>query len=187
MPRLFTALELPEHVVELLSQLPAPLEHAYWVPAHDLHMTLRFVGEITRRQADMLANNLADLMLPPPRIRIIGTSAFGGKSPHALYATVETTPELDELARAHDKAARNLGLDADKRKFVPHVTLARLQSTPVEPVARWLESTGGLQVPAFWPTRAVLMSARDGGGGPYGVVDAFPFQGQIDEDDEDLS
>lgn len=183
MPRLFTALELPDVARLRLAALRAPFARARWVKPEDYHITLRFLGEVSRRQADELGHALADLDLAAPRIRIAGTGVFGGKVPNVVYATVEPSAELDMLARAHDRAAKAVGLAPDPKKFVPHVTLARLDHVPVETVAKFLERSGDLALAPFYPTRAVMMSAREGGGGPYGVVDAFPFAGQFVEDD----
>lgn len=182
MPRLFSAFELPDPVADRLTALRAPFATARWIARADLHITLRFIGEVSRRQGEQFAAALADLHLPPPRIRIAGTGVFGGKDPHAVHALVEPSAELDAIARAHDTAARAIGLPRDPRKFVPHVTLARLDGEPAAVVARFLERTGDLRIAPFWPTRTVLMSAREGGGGPYGVVDSFPFPGSMDED-----
>jgi RNA 2',3'-cyclic 3'-phosphodiesterase len=184
MPKLFSALELPGTARLRLAALKAPFETARWVAPDDLHITLRFAGEISRRQGEEFAHALSDIQLPPPRIQISGTGVFGGKHPTVVYAAVERTPELEELQRAHEHAARTVGLERESRKFVPHVTLARLDGEDAIIVANFLELTGALKIPAFWPQRAVLMSARDGGGGPYGVVDSFPFLGTYDGEDE---
>jgi RNA 2',3'-cyclic 3'-phosphodiesterase len=184
MPRLFSALEIPDTARARLAGLKAPFETARWVAPDDLHITLRFAGEISRRQAEEFAHALADIQLPPPRIEIAGTGVFGGKHPTAVYAMVKRTAELDELQRAHETAARTVGLEREPRKFVPHITLARLDGENTATIAKFLEQTGALKIPDFWPQRAALMSARDGGGGPYGVVDSFPFLGTFDAEDE---
>jgi RNA 2',3'-cyclic 3'-phosphodiesterase len=181
--RLFTALELSEDAKAILASLRAPFADATWVATDDLHITLQFAGEISRRVADEFAHELASLHLPAPPIEIRGTAAFGGKQPNAVYAAIQPSPELDMLQRAHERAARAVGLKIETRKYVPHVTLARLHGAETETVARFLEKTGALRVPTYWPARAVLMSAREGGGGPYGVVDEFPFMGQYDMDE----
>lgn len=177
MPRLFTALEIPDHARVRLAALRAPFVRARWVKPEDYHITLRFLGDITRKQADELGNMLADVDVGQPRVRISGTASFGGKSPSVVYAAVEMDEGLEALARAHDRAAKAIGLAPADHKFVPHVTLARLENVPVETVAKFLERTGDLRIPMFYPERAVMMSARDGGGGPYGVVDTYPFAG----------
>ncbi len=183
MLRLFTALQLPEDVQAILLSLRAPFAEATWVAPEDLHITVQFAGEISRRAADEFAHQLAGLQLSAPKIEIRGTAAFGGKNPQAVYAGVVPSPELDALHRAHERAARAVGLKIEARKYVPHVTLARIHGAEAEVVAQFLQRTGALSVPPFWPGRAVLMSAREGGGGPYGVVDEFPFMGQFDMDD----
>jgi RNA 2',3'-cyclic 3'-phosphodiesterase len=183
MLRLFTALQLPEEAKAILLSLRAPFADATWVAPEDLHITLQFAGEISRRAADEFAHALAGLQLMAPKIEIRGTAAFGGKNPHAVYAAILPSQELDTLQRAHERAARAVGLKLETRKYVPHVTLARLHGAEAETVAQFLQRTGALSAPPFWPERAVLMSARDGGGGPYGVVDEFPFMGQFDLDD----
>jgi 2'-5' RNA ligase len=185
MTRLFTALELPDAVRRRLAALRAPFVQARWIRPEDMHVTLRFVGDLSRRQQDEFARALADIDLPPPDIHIVGTGAFGGHQPRAVHATVRLTPALDALARAHDKAALACGLPRAADRFVPHVTLARLDGADVTTVAKFLERTGDLRVPVFWPQRAVLMSARDGGGAPYGVVDAFPFPGTAHDEGDD--
>lgn len=182
MLRLFSALELPDLAKIALSSLKAPYLPARWVTPDDYHITLQFIGEVSRRQADEFAHQLADIHVAPPEIRIRGTAAFGGKQPHAIYAVVEPTEALDRLQRAHEHAARAVGITTEKRKFIPHVTLARLDRVDDDTVARFLSQSGGLKVPPFRPVRAVLMSAERGGGGPYGVVDRFPFEGQYDPD-----
>jgi RNA 2',3'-cyclic 3'-phosphodiesterase len=183
MPRLFSALELPRDIAVELVALRVPIEGARWVELDDYHMTLQFVGEITRRQGDEFAALLADTRLPPPEIRIRGTATFGGKNPHALVASVVTTPALEELQRAHEKAAKAAGLAIDKRKFLPHVTIARLDRPDNGDLASYLGATARLDLPPYRPTRAVLMSAKDGGGAPYGVVDSFPFLGHAEDNE----
>jgi 2'-5' RNA ligase len=177
MPRLFTAIEIPDALRQRLASLRGPFPGARWVNEADLHLTLRFVGELSRRQADEFARAVADIHIGSPEVRIRGTGSFGGKQPHTVYAIVEPDPALLALAEAHDRAARSIGLPPEARKFVPHVTLARLQTGDDATVAKFLERTGNLRLAPFYPSRTVLMSSRDGGGGPYGVVDAFPFAG----------
>ena len=99
MPRLFSALEISDVARLRITALRAPFETARWVAPDDLHLTLRFAGEVSRRQAEEFAHALADIQLPPPRIRMAGTAVFGGKHPTAVYAVVERTAELDELQR----------------------------------------------------------------------------------------
>jgi 2'-5' RNA ligase len=181
MPRLFTGLEIPEAIRLRLSLIRAPLDGAKWIEADNMHITLRFVGDVDGRTADDFADALADVPAHPFSVTIEGTGAFGGREPRVLWAGVSAGPELDALYRGHERAARASGLEPDPRDFRPHVTLARLRRTRPQAVARFLEENGALRVEPFTVTRFVLLSARPGsGGGPYVVEAAYPFDGEAE-------
>lgn len=176
MPRLFTGIEIPAPIRLRLSLIRAPLDGAKWIDADNMHITLRFVGDVDGRTADDFADALADVHAQPFSVTIRGAGAFGGREPRVLWAGVSAGPELDALYRGHERAARLAGLEPDPRDFKPHVTLARLRRTRVQPVARFLEENGDLHMEPFTVTRFVLLSARPGsGGGPYAVEAAYPF------------
>ena len=68
------------------------------------------------------------------------------------------------------------GLVPEGRKFVPHVTLARLRGTAPEEVARYIAEAGRFEPLTFSVARFVLFSSRDSvGGGPYVVEEAYPL------------
>jgi RNA 2',3'-cyclic 3'-phosphodiesterase len=176
MPRLFTAIEIPESLRLRLSLLRGPLSGAKWVDAENMHITLRFAGDIDERTADEFAAELAEFAAAPFEVSITGAGAFGGRDPRVLWAGVEKSPELDALYRANERAARAAGLEADTRAFKPHVTLARMRGVRQSAVARFLEENGDLRLEPFTATRFVLLSARPGSGGPpYGVEAEYPF------------
>ncbi len=185
MPRLFTAIELPEDVRDELYRLHHPLPGARWIAKAFYHLTLRFVGDVTHTEAREFAANLASTDCDAFELTVLGLGAFGGDDPRTVWAGVAPSPALEELARAHDKAARNAGLPADKRGFKPHVTLARLKNSNSQAVAKFLTRFSGYRSEPFFVSRAVLMSSRPGvGGGPYGVVDSFPLRGGGDFTEE---
>ena len=143
MPRLFTAIELPQEVREELTHLHMPLPGARWQQAEDYHLTLRFAGDIDNALAREFAANLASIDADAFEIRLAGVGAFGGNDPGTVFAGVETCEHLEALARAHERAARNAGLSVQKRPFKAHVTLARLRNSNAEAVARYLTRFGG--------------------------------------------
>lgn len=185
MPRLFSALELPDEVCDELYRLHQPLPGARWISKAFYHLTLRFVGDVTHTGAREFAANLANVDCNAFELRIEGLGAFGGNDPRSVWAGVARSPELEELARAHDKAARSAGLAPDKRPFRPHVTLCRLKNSNAAAVAKFLTRFSGYRSEPFFVSRAVLMSSKPGvGGGPYGVVDSFPLRGGLDLGEE---
>ena len=184
MPRLFTAIEVPEMLRMRLSLLRAPLSGAKWVDPENMHITLRFAGDIDDRAADAFADALAEASVDPFMVTIAGVGAFGGRETRVLWAGVEAGPLLDELYRANDRAARAAGLEPPPRGFKPHVTLARMRSARQSTIAGFLEEHGGLRLEPFMVTRFVLLSARPGtGGGPYGLEAEYPLS-TMDETDE---
>jgi RNA 2',3'-cyclic 3'-phosphodiesterase len=184
MPRLFTAIEIPPLVRQHLALMRAPLAGAKWIEAEDMHITLRFVGDIDGRTAEEFADLLAGIQARPFTITIKTLGAFGGRDPRVLWAGVEAGEELDALYRANERAARAAGIEPAGRDFKPHVTLARMRGARQHAVARFLEENGAFRSEPFVATRFVLLSARPGSGGPpYGVVEAFPFEGAVDFDE----
>lgn len=178
MPRLFTAIELPEPLREDLAALEVPLPGAVWTPEDNLHITLRFAGDVDNRVADEFAAELDAIELDAFSLRLSGVGAFGGQDPRILYADVAPSPALEALARAHERAARNAGLPPEKRTFKAHVTLARLRRRPVDAVVRFLQRNARFASAPFAVTRFVLMSSRPKtGGGPYVEEASYPLQG----------
>jgi 2'-5' RNA ligase len=176
MPRLFTALELPEAVRLHLSLIRAPIDGARWVEAENMHITLRFVGDIDDRSADDLADRLREIRAEPMPITIAGVGAFAGREARVLWAGVAGGAALEQLYRANERAARAIGLERDPRPFKAHVTLARGRGVRPRAAARFLEENGGLRLQPFLATRFVLLSARPGSGGPpYALEEAYPF------------
>lgn len=178
MPRLFVGIEIPEPVQDQLSDLETPIPGVRWIEADALHLTLRFAGDIDNQSAAELADELSRIEVRAFSMRLKGLGTFGGKEPRSLWAGVEAGEELSSLARACERAARNAGLAPETRAFKPHVTIARLKSPRIEPLARFLSRHGAFASPPFAIDRFVLLSSRPQvGGGPYLVEEAYPLKG----------
>jgi RNA 2',3'-cyclic 3'-phosphodiesterase len=177
MIRLFAGIEIPELHRDRLSMLAAPLPGAKWIDDDDMHITLRFAGDIDNRTAGEFADFLALIDVDPFPIRFTELGAFGGREPRVIYAGVDGGERLDLLQRATDRAARSAGLAPEGRNWHPHVTLARLRGTSSDEVARFLGSFPRLELPPFTVERFVLFSSRPNvGGGPYVVEEAYPLE-----------
>ena len=176
MPRLFTGLELPEGVVDQISLGRGGVIGARWLAPEDYHITLRFIGDVDPRAAHDIAETLNDIRRPQASVRFEGLSWFGGDKPRAIVARVKAEPALMDLQAEQERRLRRLGILPETRKFLPHVTLARLRGVRPAAVADYLASRGALPVEPFVAERFVLFSARDGsGGGPYLVEAAYPL------------
>lgn len=177
MPRLFTGLEIPADVGFLLSLKRGGLTGARWIDTENYHITLRFIGDVDHQTADEVADSLDRLsnsMRFDVRLTHLGT--FGGDKPRALYAGVEPSEALTRLQSAHERVLQRAGLPAEGRKFVPHVSLARLRGVGPEDVARFISEAGRFEPLSFPVGRFVLFSSKDSvGGGPYVIEQSYPL------------
>ena len=135
MPRLFTALELPERIVSQLAVARGGLVGARWLEAGDYHITLRFIGDVDGRVARDIAETLGDIRRPKAPVRFEGLSWFGGDKPRAIIARVKSDPALIDLQAEQERRLRRIGVEPETRKYTPHVTLARLRAVARRPLS----------------------------------------------------
>jgi RNA 2',3'-cyclic 3'-phosphodiesterase len=177
MPRLFAGLEIPPHVRGALSGLRGGLAGARWIDPSDYHITLRFIGDISNRMACDIDSMLADVTRSTMSLRLSSLGSFGGDKPHSIYAAVEPNRQLSELQAEIERIVRGCGVEIDKRKFQPHITLARLRNASSLDVAGYLSVFGYFSPQHFDSDRFVLYSARAStGGGPYMVETSYPLR-----------
>ncbi len=174
MPRLFAGLEIPPEVGQTLSSLRGGLPGARWVDPENYHVTLRFIGDIDGASANEIVSLLDRVNRRPFEVTVRGLSSFGGKKPRAVVATVVPTRPLIELQAELERLMQRIGLDPEGRKFIPHVTLARLHDASSQHVADYLSVRGYFPSKVFTADRFVLFSSRAStGGGPYVVEDSY--------------
>lgn len=176
MPRLFTGLEVPSETAFALSMLRGGLRNARWIEPENYHITLRFIGDIDDRTADEVAHALSRIHRTPVEIRLSGLAAFGNRKPHSIHACVAPSPEIAELQAEQERIIQRLGLPAERRKYIPHLTICRLRGASSADVAQWLALRGGFSAPPFTAGRFVLFSSKAStGGGPYVIEEAYPL------------
>jgi 2'-5' RNA ligase len=127
MTRLFTALGLPDEVAAEIAAIQSGVPGARWQNRTQLHLTLRFLGDVDGRQADAIDDVLSAIAAPRFDLQLHGVGVFGGEAPDTLWAGVRPNADLLYLQRKIDSAMRRLGRAADAHKFTAHVTLARLR------------------------------------------------------------
>lgn len=170
MPRLFTGVELPSGVALDLQIMSGGIPGARWMDPANYHLTIRFIGDIEQGLAREIAMQLDQVSFLPFSLRMKGVGIFGGNKPHSLYASVEENAELRRLHDVHERLCQTLGLPAEARKFLPHVTLARLKDAEPRALQRWIEVHSLYSTVAHTVSAFVLFSSRPlKGGGPYGV------------------
>jgi 2'-5' RNA ligase len=177
MPRLFTGIEIPADIGLQLSSYRGGLPGARWIDPENYHITLRFIGDIDERTAGDVFSILGDgRRREPVTITIDGLDTFGGGRPRAVFARANGNGVLSELQAEQERLVRRIGLPPEKRKFTPHVTLARLRDASPIDVADYFATRGRFPKLTFTARRFVLYSARESvGGGPYVVEAAYPL------------
>lgn len=180
MPRLFIAIPLPEPVSDRLLDTMEGLEGARWLDADNLHITLRFVGEVDRHTAEDLAAELGRIAAPPFPLEITGVGHFEKSSrhssrPHAIWAGVAASAPLEALRRQVEHACVIVGLGHEERRYAPHITLARLNSSS-GPVGSWLARHGTLHCPPWVADGFSLYESHlTGHGSEYAQVVRYPL------------
>ena len=177
MPRLFTGLEIPGDVAFDLDLMKGGIIGARWIDRDSFHITLRFIGDIDDALAREIAYELEGVAARPFSVRLKGIGVFGGNKPHTLYANVEENAELRRLQSIHERICQVLGLEAEGRKFTPHVTLARLKDPDPMSLHLYVASHNLYKSRVFEVGTFVLFSSRPSrGGGPYAVEESYQLQ-----------
>lgn len=131
MIRLFVGIGFDGELAARIAGLQRGLPGARWVEPGNLHLTLRFIGEVGEDLAEEIHHNLAALTEPPFALTLSGMGLFGDRhQAHTLWLGVERSDALSRLAARVDAAVVQAGAKPDPRRFNPHVTLARLKDTP---------------------------------------------------------
>jgi RNA 2',3'-cyclic 3'-phosphodiesterase len=165
MPRLFVALAMPEEIAAELDRLCVGLPGVRWTEPEDFHLTLRFIGEVDHPTFYEIGEVLASISLAPFDLVLRGLGTFPPRgAPHTLWVGVEPNEGLQLLRRRIDRSLREIGLEPERRNFMPHVTIGRFREVPPEDrfgswiARRSLFRTTGFPVSSFNLFSSVLRS-----------------------------
>lgn len=180
--RLFAAIRPPAPVIDALLALEAGPEAdiagARWQDEAQLHLTLRFFGEVEAREAEDIVEALERVQAPPFALALRGVGHFEKKGrTHTLWAGVAPSQPLAALQRRIESAARQAGLPPETRRFTPHITLARL-SAGSAPVLPFLAAHGALTGEP-WSVEAfdLIESMLTPGGARYETIRRYRLEG----------
>jgi 2'-5' RNA ligase len=140
--RLFVGLELPWDLRQRIAVLThAGIPGARWVPLENYHVTLRFIGEAPRHLAEEIDHAMAALKAPRFTLTLagIGTFTSRGRS-QTLWLGVERSEPLERLQGKIETALQRCGLEPERRRFSPHLTLARLDNGSEAKVAGFVQT-----------------------------------------------
>ena len=177
MHRLFVAIRPPEDIRDLLIDAMDDSPDFRWQDEEQLHLTLRFIGEVERPVADDIADALGRIQSPPFDLRIAGAGRFEQRSSGALWSGVEPKAPVAALAAKIERACMTVGLDPERRAFHPHITLARWKGRRSREVADFLDRRRGLASEPFAVTEFILFESRlSRHGAHYEEVATYPLK-----------
>ena len=179
MHRLFVAIRPPADVRAQLLSLMHGITGARWQSDDQLHLTLRFIGQVDLRCAEDLAIVLGTIRFAPFTLALSGLGCFERKGrTETVWAAVQPREPLARLHQKIDRACRQISLKADERAYLPHVTLARLNRSagPVEPFM--VQHAGFASLPFTVDSFVLFESQLTATGAHYHVAETYPADGR---------
>jgi RNA 2',3'-cyclic 3'-phosphodiesterase len=175
--RLFVALNLPLDIKSSLSLLKAELRGAQWVPSSNLHLTIRFIGEVNEQQLQVIKEELREVSFFPFSLRLKDLGHFSGRSgPNTIWVGVDPKEDLLELRTLVDSALLRAKVPLEKLNFKPHVTLAKLKGVSLESLVEYFQAGMGFYTRKIEFNEMVLISSKLRKDGPvYSEEEIFKF------------
>jgi RNA 2',3'-cyclic 3'-phosphodiesterase len=185
--RLFVALDFSDAVRhalhELIARLKPACRSAKWVRPEAMHITLKFIGEVGAAQLEPIRAALAPIHSSEPiEMQLRGLGFFPNeRRPRVLWCGLESSPNLAELAASVERALVPLGIPAESRDFVPHLTLARLNMDGAarKDLETLVRAAGELKSYDFGRTREtefhLIESILKPAGAEYKRLESFPI------------
>ena len=155
MKRLFLAIDLPERIIDDISATYVAMPGAHWIAEKQLHLTLRFFGELPGDRKDLLIQVLSTVSIPPFSLQLKGAGYFPPRGEaRVLWLGIAAQPELVRLVSSIETNVVKAGFRREPRKFSAHITVARLHGVTPDRLARYvvsnsLFSTEPFEVNAF--------------------------------------
>ena len=166
MHRLFVAIRPPEPIRKQLLGLMGGLHDLRWQNDNQLHLTLRFIGEVERPMADDIAAELGRIRFERLSIALDGVGKFEKRRNGVLWAGIQPKEQLKALAAKVERACQSAGVEPEQRAYRPHITLARWNGRAPD-LARFMERHGGLCSEPWEVREFILFESRLGQSGAH--------------------
>jgi 2'-5' RNA ligase len=176
MHRLFVAIRPPPTIRSALLAVAGGIGGARWLDDEQIHLTLRFIGEVDRHVARDVDAALAAVHHPGFRIAISGIGTFDRRGVvEIVWAGISPQEPVKALHNKIDQALSRAGLVPESRAYLPHITLARLNRSSGS-VGDFFAEWGGLSTPQFDVGSFALFESRlTPEGAVYTLVEDYPL------------
>lgn len=134
--RVFIAVEIPSSIRQAIHEQTEPLRAALgtdlvrWVPIENMHLTLKFIGDVSPANVDTLAQMLTaeTQTCAPFSFAVSGLASFPSpRRARVIWIGIHAPAALTSLQRSLESAAARLGYEEEPRPFSPHLTLGRVR------------------------------------------------------------
>ena len=178
MKRIFLALQLDDSSRIMISTLARQVPGARLIPSEQLHLTIRFIGEVEGALFQDIRERLHELSASPVPLQIKGVGHFPPRGkPRVLWAGVTASSELILLRNKVNRILKQCGIEPETRKYHPHVTLARLKNSSSHRVAQFLSQHSLLETPPFMVNNLTLYSSLlTSKGAVHTIEQEYPLQ-----------
>lgn len=177
MHRLFVAIGLPPPISDLLLDTMEGYAALRWQDAEQLHVTLRFVGEVERPVAEDLATALGTIRFAPFALTVSGVGRFDHHRRGTLWAGIAPRAPVAALTAKVERACVNVGLAPEHRAFHPHVTLARWGTGAGSEPGLFIERHALLRSAPFEVSSFTLLESHLGrDGGHHEAIADYPLR-----------
>lgn len=150
MKRLFVAIDIPPQIKEHIASICYGLPDTRWVPLEQIHLTVRFIGEVEGTMFNQIAVSLAKVHSSPPVLEIKDIGHFPPRRrPRVIWLGVVHNEPLLILRRRIESTLTGIGLPPEGRKFSPHITIARLKDPPMARVTNFMAAHSMFALPPF--------------------------------------
>jgi len=176
--RLFVSIAPPEPCREALSELMEPIEGVRWVRPEQLHLTLRFVGDVVEDQSQRLVTALQTVKVEPFLLPLEGVGMFPERGhPRVLWAGLgQAHTRLFQLRQRVDDALLAAGWTGELRSFEPHITVGRVTGGDRGALAAWVHRHRAFEGPPFRVSSFELMASDlHSSGAVHRIHTAFPL------------
>jgi 2'-5' RNA ligase len=148
--RLFIAVDLPTPIHQEILGLGQSIPGSRPVPEEQLHLTLKFIGEVDGAMALDIGEALATIEHPAMQMALRGVGCFPPRGePRVLWVGLASKESVITLRNKVEKKLADIGIAREKKKFAPHFTIARLKAAPIQRVQQFLAGNNLLQSSTF--------------------------------------
>ena len=178
MKRLFVAVDIPPEMKESIASICHGLPGTRWVPPEQIHLTIRFIGEVEGTMFNQIASCLADVISDSPLLKIQGIGHFPPRrKPRVLWIGVENNEMLIRLRNRIESTLVKNGLTPESRKFSPHITIARFKDPPLKRVADYMSAHSLFALPPFQINEFHLYSSiLTSSGAVHHIEETYPLK-----------